>query len=71
MEGFRITVGAKPLHVIDETFCLVPTDGANCDYQVRLILGASTEQRNLQKRGSSDNMLATSPMMKSVKGWRK
>ena len=41
VEGYRITVRAKPLHVVDETFCSIPTDGANCCYLDRLTLRAS------------------------------
>ena len=31
-KGYWIAIGAKPLHVIDETFYSIPTDGANCRY---------------------------------------
>ena len=44
VEGYWIVVRAKPLHIVDETFCLVPTDCANCYYLDRLIFGASAEQ---------------------------
>ena len=49
-EGCRKTVGAKPLHVIDETFCLIPTDGAKFRYMVRLAFGASTGKREPTKK---------------------
>ena len=39
--SYWIVVGAKLLHVINETFCSIPTDGANCRYLVRLSFGAS------------------------------
>ena len=35
-KGYWIVVGAKPLHVIDETFCSIPTDDANYRYLDRL-----------------------------------
>ena len=40
-EGYWITVGAKPSHVVDETFCSIPTYGANCCYLDRLTFEAS------------------------------
>ena len=49
MEGYRITIGAKPLHVVDETFCSIPIDGAKCRYLVCLIFEASVEQREPAK----------------------
>ena len=41
-KGYWITVGAKSLHVGDETFCSIPTNGANCRYLDRLTSRAST-----------------------------
>ena len=41
-KGYWIAIGAKPLHVIDETFCSIPTDGANFRYLNRLTSKAST-----------------------------
>ena len=38
-KGYWIVVGAKPLHVIDKTFCLISTDDANCRYLDRLTFG--------------------------------
>ena len=35
-KDYQIVVRAKPLHVIDKTFCSIPTDGANCCYLDRL-----------------------------------
>ena len=52
-EDYWITVGAKPLHVVDETFCSIPTDGAKCRDLVRLIFGASAERRAPAKRKGS------------------
>ena len=39
-KGYWIAVGAKPLHVIDETFCSIPTKGANFRYLDCLTSGA-------------------------------
>ena len=50
VEGYRITVGAKPLHVVDETFCSIPTDGANFWYLDRLIFKASAAQCKRAKK---------------------
>ena len=35
--------GTKLLHVVDETFCSIPTNGVNCCYLDRLIFEASIE----------------------------
>ena len=35
-KGYWKDVGAKFLRVINETFCSIPTDGANCCYLYRL-----------------------------------
>ena len=48
-EGYRITVGAKPLYVVDETFCSIPTDDANCRYLVRLIFVALEREPTKRK----------------------
>ena len=40
--GYWIAFGAKPLHVVDETFCSILTDRANCCYLDHLTFGAST-----------------------------
>ena len=39
--GCWIAVGAKLLYIVDETFCSIPTYGANCHYLDRLTSGAS------------------------------
>ena len=49
-KGCRITFGAKPLHVVDETFGSIPTDGTKCRYLIRLVFGASTGRREPAKR---------------------
>ena len=49
-KGYSKVVGAKLSHVVDETFYSIPTDGANYRYLVRLIFGASTEQREPAKK---------------------
>ena len=43
VEGYWIAVGAKPFHVVDETFCSVPTDDINCCYLDNLIFEALVE----------------------------
>ena len=40
-KGYWKAVGAKLLHVVDETFCLIPTDDVNCRSLVCLSSGAS------------------------------
>ena len=67
MKGYWIIVGVKPLQPIDETFCLFPTNGANCFYLDRLNLWASTAQYEPAKWRSNDGGLTTSLMIKSTK----
>ena len=50
-KGYWIAFGAKPLHVIDETFCSISTNGANCHYQDRLTSRASAARYNPTKKG--------------------
>ena len=50
-KGYWIVVGAKPLHVIDETFCSIPTDGTNSRYLDRLTSGALAERYKPAKNG--------------------
>ena len=40
-EGYWIAVGAKPLHIVDETFCSIPANGANFCYLDHLTSRAS------------------------------
>ena len=40
-EVYWIVVRAKPLHVVDETFCSIPTDIVNYRYLDRLTFEAS------------------------------
>ena len=49
--GYWIVVRAKLLHVIDETFCSIPTDSGNCRYLDRLTFGASATCCKLAKKG--------------------
>ena len=42
MKGYLKIVEAKLLQPVSETFCSVPTDGANCCYLDLLISRAST-----------------------------
>ena len=50
-KGYWTVVGAKPLPVVDETFCLIPIDGANCCYLDRLTSKASMSQYKPTKKG--------------------
>ena len=68
MEGYQITVKAKPFHIVNKTFSSIPTDGANYRYLVRLIFGGSTELCELAKiKGIHNDGSAASLMFKSVK----
>ena len=70
VEGYRITVGAKPLHVVDETFCLIPTDDAKCQYLIHPSFGASAGQREpgrKREKGYRGGVLTASPMLKLAK----
>ena len=50
--SYWIAVGAKLLHVVDETFVSIPTNGANCRYLDCLTFGASaTRYKPTKKRG--------------------
>ena len=50
-QGYWIAVGPKPLHVVDETFCSIPTDDANFCYLDRLTSGASVARYKPAKKG--------------------
>ena len=50
MKGYLTVVEAKILQLINETFCSIPIDGANCCYLDRLISEALTAQCKLEKR---------------------
>ena len=50
-KGYWIAVRAKPSPVVNETFCLIPTDGADCLYLDRLTSEASTTQCKPAKKG--------------------
>ena len=50
VEGYWITIGAKPLPVVDETFHSIPTDGTICKYFDRLSSGASVTQCKIEKK---------------------
>ena len=70
-EGYWIAVGAKPLHVVDDTFYSVPTDSVNCKYLVCLISRASAAQCKPEKRGSDGGVPTASPMINSAKRMEK
>ena len=72
VEGNQITVGAKPLHVVDENFCSIPTADANCRCLVYLTSGASAVwYKPAKNKGSGDGVSAASPILKLAKGWRR
>ena len=50
-KGYWIVIGAKPLHVVDEIFCSIPTDDTNSRYLDCLTRGASAERYKLSKKG--------------------
>ena len=50
-KGYWIAVGAKPSPVVDERFCLIPTDDANCCYLNCLTFRASAAQCKPTKKG--------------------
>ena len=66
-EGCWGIVEVIPLRPVNETFCLVPTDGANYEYLKSLKLWASVVQREPAKRRSNGGISVTSPMIKSVR----
>ena len=67
--GYWIEIAAKLLHVVDETFCSIPIDDANCRYLDRLTIKASTARCKPKKKGFDGGVSAASPMIKSAKGW--
>ena len=67
MECYWTITKVKPLQPVDETFCLIPTDDANCCYLDSLNLWASAVQYELAKRRSGNGGSAASPMIKSTK----
>ena len=73
-KGYHIIFGAKPLHVVNETFCLIPTDDANCWYLTRLAFRASAGQRESAKKrekGYNNGVLAASLMLNLSKRMEK
>ena len=62
VESYWIAVGAKTLHVVDETFCSVPTDEASCQYLVRLTSGASTTWYKRAKKKRDPKVVCRSPL---------
>ena len=63
-KGYWRAVGAKLSHIVDEPFCSIPIDNANCCCLDRLIFGASAERRKLAKKGFDSGMSVSSPMIK-------
>ena len=67
-KGYWIAVGAKPLYVVDETFCSIPTNGTNCRYLDRLTFGALVTRCKPAKQGGIDSGVpAASPKIKLAK----
>ena len=60
------------MHVVDETFGLISTDGDKCQYLIRMAFGASAGRREptrkIEKGGS---VPVTSPMLKLAKRMEK
>ena len=50
MKGYLKAIKEKLLQPVNETFCLISTDDANCCYLDRLTSGASTTQCQPAKR---------------------
>ena len=72
-KGYWQAVGAKLLCVVDVTFCSILTDNTNCRYLDRLTFRASAARCKpiKKKKGFGDGVSTASPMIKSVKGWRR
>ena len=59
-KGCRITVGAKLLHIVDETFGSIPIDSTKCRSLIRLAFEASTGRREpIRKREKGGGVPAT------------
>ena len=56
VKGYWIVVGAKPLHVVDETFCSIPTNDANYRNLDLLTSGTSVVRCKSTKRGFDDGV---------------
>ena len=50
-KGYWKSIRAKLLHVVDDIFCSIPIDNANCCYLDHLIYGASTVECKPVKNG--------------------
>ena len=61
-EGYWITVGAKPSHIVDETFCSIPIYDANCYYLDPLTFGASAARCKLAKQKGGPTTVCWSPL---------
>ena len=71
-ECYWIVVGAKPSHVIDETFCSILIDNTNCCYLDCLTFGVSTTRcKPAKQKGFSGGVSVASLMIKSAKGVEK
>ena len=70
-KGLSNNCRAKPLHVIDETFGSIPTDGDKCRYLIRLAFWHQRDDVNLKKRENGSGVLTASMMLKLPKRWRR
>ena len=71
-KGCLITVGAKPLHAVYETFGSIPTEGAKCRYLIRLAFEGSAGRREpARKSKKGDGVSTTSSMLKLSKMMKK
>ena len=56
------------MHVVNETFCSIPTSGTNCQYLVRLTSEASAIwYKPTKNKGSNGDVSVISPMLKLAK----
>ena len=56
VKGYQKAIRAKLLHVVDEDFCPIPTNGANCQFLVRLSSEASAARYKPTKEWGSGAM---------------
>ena len=74
VKDYQTTVGVKPLHIVNETFCLITTDGAKCWDLIRLAFRASMgrcEPARKREKGYDSSVSAASPMLKLAKRMEK
>ena len=71
-KGCLITVGAKPLHAVYETFGSIPTEGPKCRYLIRLAFeGLARRCEPARKSEKGGGVSTTSSMLKLAKRMKK